>query len=98
MRFSSDLAVFMPGYFYWLKPRGKSLNGEPIAPPANKKINPSLLIGAGLFGLGWGLVGICPGPAIVQMIISGWPAVLFVIAMLVGMVSATQIMQKLSPG
>lgn len=44
-----------------------------------------LLAGAALFGIGWGLVGYCPGPAIVALGMGQLPALLFVVAMLAGM-------------
>ncbi|WP_042777882.1 DUF6691 family protein [Sinorhizobium fredii] len=53
--------------------------------PVNRPIDWKLVTGAGLFGLGWGLVGFCPGPAIAALSTGRWEAVLFVAAMLVGM-------------
>lgn len=53
--------------------------------PANAPIDWKLVTGAALFGLGWGLVGFCPGPAIAALSTGRWEAVLFVAAMLVGM-------------
>ncbi len=53
--------------------------------PANRSIDWRLVTGAALFGLGWGLVGFCPGPAIAALSTGRWEAVLFVAAMLVGM-------------
>ncbi|MEY9099161.1 YeeE/YedE family protein [Sinorhizobium fredii] len=53
--------------------------------PANRSIDWKLVTGSGLFGLGWGLVGFCPGPAVAALSTGRWEAVLFVAAMLVGM-------------
>ncbi len=58
--------------------------------PTNQKIDAPLIIGSALFGLGWGLGGFCPGPAIASLSVaaltSGAPQViLFVVAMLLGM-------------
>lgn len=53
--------------------------------PEHRKIDGSLVGGAAMFGLGWGLVGLCPGPAIASLVTGRWEAVLFVAAMLVGM-------------
>ena len=64
------LAVFMPGYFLLVKPRRLSLLGEPMARVPAPVLDRRLIGGAALFGIGWGLVGICPGPAL-SLISSG---------------------------
>lgn len=53
--------------------------------PAKRTIDRPLVLGAVLFGLGWGLVGLCPGPAIASLVTGRWEAVLFAAAMLAGM-------------
>lgn len=53
--------------------------------PENRVLDRRLIIGAALFGVGWGLVGFCPGPAIAGLILGAWQPWLFVIAMLAGM-------------
>jgi uncharacterized protein len=53
--------------------------------PTKTDINPSLLSGALLFGVGWGLVGLCPGPAVVDLATLSLPVIVFVIAMAIGM-------------
>jgi uncharacterized membrane protein YedE/YeeE len=55
--------------------------------PMNKEIDRSLLSGALLFGLGWGLVGLCPGPAIANLATLSLPVIVFVIAMTIGMLA-----------
>lgn len=59
--------------------------GTLIEMPAKTTINKKLLIGAMLFGIGWGLVGICPGPGIVLLGTGQWQAYVFIPAMIVGM-------------
>lgn len=54
--------------------------------PENRVLDSRLLIGAALFGVGWGLVGFCPGPAISGLVMGAWQPWLFVAAMLGGMV------------
>ena len=53
--------------------------------PGNRALDRQLLIGAALFGIGWGLVGFCPGTAIAGLMLRDWQPWLFVAAMLVGM-------------
>ncbi|MGL5608020.1 MAG: DUF6691 family protein, partial [Aeromonas veronii] len=75
---------FMPGYFLLVKPRRQSVLGEPIAAVPASKLDRRLIGGAALFGIGWGLVGICPGPAL-SLISSGQPMImLFIAAMVAG--------------
>lgn len=56
--------------------------------PALQGIDERLIGGAVVFGLGWGLTGFCPGPAIASLVFGYWPSVLFVAAMAVGMLLA----------
>jgi uncharacterized membrane protein YedE/YeeE len=53
--------------------------------PGKTRIDGPLLLGSALFGIGWGLVGFCPGPALAALGLDGWKAPLFVFAMLAGM-------------
>ena len=53
--------------------------------PTKKDIDPPLLFGALLFGVGWGLVGLCPGPAIANLATLSLSIAIFVIAMALGM-------------
>ncbi len=55
--------------------------------PENRTIDSSLVGGATLFGLGWGLVGLCPGPAIASLASGRWEVLLFAVAMLLGMLA-----------
>ena len=53
--------------------------------PTNHRIDSSLIGGAALFGIGWGLSGLCPGPAVAALSTGALPVAVFVAAMLVGM-------------
>lgn len=65
--------------------RGRSWSGAPIEWPQSNAIDARLIGGGVLFGIGWGLAGLCPGPALVALG-SGWgEAAIFVAAMLGGM-------------
>lgn len=78
------LLVAMPAYRVILKRRRPVLSGS-FSSPAEEKLDAPLIWGSGLFGVGWGLVGFCPGPA-VAAIVTGLPTVLgFVAAMIAGM-------------
>ncbi|WP_022727497.1 YeeE/YedE family protein [Fodinicurvata sediminis] len=53
--------------------------------PGRGQVDRRLLIGAGIFGIGWGMGGLCPGPAIANLGAGYTDIVLFVVAMLLGM-------------
>lgn len=53
--------------------------------PGRKRIDRRLVLGAAIFGVGWGLAGFCPGPAVAALSFAGTPALAFVGAMLAGM-------------
>ena len=54
--------------------------------PTRRDVDPSLIGGAVLFGVGWGIAGLCPGPAIADLALAPVPAAIFVAAMLGGMI------------
>jgi hypothetical protein len=54
--------------------------------PESRRIDLPLVGGAVLFGLGWGLVGLCPGPALAALTTGAWQAFVFVGALVAGMV------------
>ena len=70
--------------------------GSTIDMPSKTIITKPLLVGAMLFGIGWGLVGICPGPGIVLLGTGQWQAYVFVAAMIVGMLIYQWLEPKLS--
>lgn len=63
----------------------RPLLGEQFLIPDNNQLDGRLLGGAALFGVGWGLIGFCPGPAIAGLAFGAWQNGLFVAAMLGGM-------------
>ena len=71
--------------FAFARRRRRSLLGEPMQWPTKTSIDRRLVLGALLFGAGWGLAGFCPGPAIVALGVGEPKAVVFVVAMLAGM-------------
>lgn len=78
------IAVALPG-FYWAKRLNKSLLGLPMNLPSSGQIDKKLLMGAALFGAGWGIGGFCPGPAVVAAASLLPNGLVFFAAMLVGM-------------
>lgn len=72
--------------FRVLAGRERNLNGAPLALPQARAIDSRLLGGAALFGIGWGLVGFCPGPALIGLGFLSPGAGLFVVAMAAGMI------------
>ena len=68
------------------KRRGAPVLGARLEIPTRRDLEPRLLTGAVLFGIGWGLVGLCPGPALTALPLGLWQVFLFVAAMLAGMV------------
>ena len=76
------LLVAIPG-FAWARKRRASLCGDPLPAPPRTGIDARLLGGSALFGIGWGIAGYCPGPALANLAHAG-EAIAFVIAMLAG--------------
>ncbi|MGP0902964.1 MULTISPECIES: YeeE/YedE family protein [Serratia] len=87
------IAVAAPA-FLWARRRKRSLLGESLQIPAAGRVDRRLLAGSALFGIGWGIAGICPGPA---WVLAGaemqrmWP---FLLAMLAGMALYEIIMRR----
>lgn len=65
--------------------RTSSLLGAPMRLPAKRTIDRRLLLGSALFGMGWGIAGFCPGPALVSLGMGQLKGLVFVVAMLAGM-------------
>lgn len=76
-------AAFVP--MQWASRAKNCVTGGPMQLPAARQIDRPLVMGSLIFGLGWGLAGFCPGPAVVALGAGVPQAVIFVFAMLVGM-------------
>ena len=82
------LSTFLLALFLALaKRRGSSLLGSPLHLPTNTRLDRRLILGSLAFGIGWGMAGLCPGPAMVSMAAGQGKALLFVLAMLAGMLA-----------
>lgn len=88
----------LPMIFVWriAEARGVSLLGTPIPPRAAPRIDRALVTGSVMFGAGWGLAGLCPGPALASFAIGGWGGALFFLSMVSGMVVAPMVAGWLS--
>lgn len=71
--------------FYVVSKRSEAFFGGALHIPTRRDISKPLVIGSFIFGIGWGVAGICPGPALVALGAGYSKALIFVIAMLVGM-------------
>lgn len=82
------LLVSVPGYFFVRKLQRPILSKQ-FFMPTNAQIDLRLIVGAALFGVGWGLYGYCPGPAIASIAYGKSETWVFVIAMTVGLMVPT---------
>ena len=78
------VAVSAGGYAF-VRRRGHPLLAPRLELPTRRDLDPRLIGGAALFGIGWGLAGLCPGPALVAMTFGPGEVVVFVAAMVAGM-------------
>jgi uncharacterized protein len=92
-RWDPSLALVMGGAiavgavaFQMARKRGKSLLGDPMRLPSATRIDRRLLLGGLAFGIGWGLAGFCPGPALASLASGSTKPVIFTVAMIGGMV------------
>jgi uncharacterized membrane protein YedE/YeeE len=65
--------------------RSKALLGEPIAFPDTRSITGRLILGSAVFGMGWGMTGLCPGPSLAALASLHAPQWLFFASMVAGM-------------
>ena len=84
------LAVTVPG-FPMILSRQHPLLAPKFSLPAKTEIDRPLIIGAAIFGVGWGLAGFCPGPALAALASLSPSVVLFVAAMIAGQWLASRV-------
>ena len=70
--------------FHMIKKKEKPIFAKNFNYSNNKSINNQLILGSAIFGAGWGLIGLCPGPAISSIALLDIYSIIFVIAMFVG--------------
>ena len=84
------LLVAVPAYRF-IPRRGRPVLEEEFSLPKKKAVDAPLILGSALFGVGWGIVGFCPGPAIAALGTGLVPVFAFVAAMLGGMALHTRL-------
>lgn len=77
------VAVTFLGYRHAHR-RPRPMFGDTFHLPEARGVTARLIIGAGLFGIGWGLAGLCPGPAIAALVTGQGDMIVFALAMLAG--------------
>lgn len=78
-------AVAVTGLLFpWVLRRPAALSGAGFNLPTRQDIDAPLVMGAATFGIGWGLTGYCPGPALSALTLGFWEPWVFVPAMLLG--------------
>lgn len=87
---ASAVAVATPA-FWWSKRSRRAWSGEAVDITSRRPIDRRLLAGSALFGIGWGLSGLCPGPALIIAAGGHAGVLLFVAAMVAGMLLSGQI-------
>jgi uncharacterized membrane protein YedE/YeeE len=89
--------AMIPMAIAWLltRRRTNALLGTPLPPKPSMQIDRKLVIGSVMFGMGWGLAGLCPGPSIASLSYGGTGLYIFLVAMAAGMVLAPALRTRL---
>ena len=77
------------GPLTWARRQSRSVLGSPMQLPVKRELDPRLIGGSLVFGIGWGIDGICPGPAVAILLTGHWQIIVFMLAMLAGMLLFT---------
>jgi uncharacterized protein len=77
--------------------RDTSWSGAPMRLPVAREIDRRLVLGSLLFGVGWGIAGFCPGPALVALGMAQGKAAIFVVAMIAGMAAFERLERSRRP-
>ena len=87
------IAVTMPGFWLVIR-RNKPFFNEVFHLPSRTDLDARLITGAAIFGVGWGLGGFCPGPAITALPLAAEGTLIFVVTMLTGMAASKYVLQR----
>jgi hypothetical protein len=78
------IGITLPSFYFIQKKRSTPLLDSVWYLPTKSEIDLRLLVGAGLFGVGWGLVGACPGPALFNLVDNKGAKYLYIASLLIG--------------
>lgn len=87
------LLISVPAFHFVLR-QPKSLTGGAFQLPTRKDIDLQLIAGAALFGIGWGLSGYCPGPALAALSFASLSSVMIVLAMVFGILMHDRVLNR----
>jgi uncharacterized membrane protein YedE/YeeE len=88
--------AIVPMAIAWQLTRGrKPILADAFPAPPEPRLGRNLVVGSTLFGMGWGLSGLCPGPAIASLSFGGIGGIVFLVAMLAGMMIAPPLRTRL---
>lgn len=93
---SGALAVFMPMYWFVIRPRTRPVLAESFSFSNLKTIDFRLIAGSAIFGIGWGLSGVCPGPALARVSFANINLWVFFVSMLFGLAITQYLVQQAS--
>lgn len=79
------LLVFMPCYHLYIKPRKQPVLTPSFSYATTIKVDRRLVSGAAIFGIGWGMSGLCPGPTVSSLSFGGGEIWLFFVTMMIGL-------------
>jgi len=90
--------AIVPMFIAWrvAERRKTALLGTPIPAKPAQQLDRNLILGSVLFGAGWGLVGLCPGPALAAAFMNGISGLVFLVAMLAAMVATPALRRALT--
>ena len=79
------IGLFISGMTDTTKRIKKPIFTDRFPEKTEQKLNRPLIIGSMMFGMGWGLSGLCPGPAMASLSFGGWQGLMFFFTMAIGM-------------
>lgn len=91
--------AILPMFVAWrvAEARKVSILGTPVPQKPEQRLDANLITGSLLFGAGWGLVGLCPGPALAAALLNGLGGVVFLVAMVAAMVATPALKRAMTP-